>query len=47
MRVEIEKPIEGGFASAQCLLPDYSWSEVSGFNEEEIKQFQGIIESLL
>ena len=46
VRVEIEKPIEGGFASAQCILPEYSWSEIKGFNEEEINRFQEYIESL-
>ena len=23
VKVEIEKPIEGGFASAECILPTY------------------------
>lgn len=46
VRVEIEKPIVGGFASAECLLPEYEWSNIKGFNQEEIDQYQELIESL-
>ena len=46
VRVEIEKPIEGGFASAQCLLPEYVWSEIKGFTSEEIQNYQDLIETL-
>lgn len=46
VRVEIEKPIEGGFASAQCLLPEYIWSDINGFTNEEIQRYQELIETL-
>jgi len=46
VRVEIERPREGGFDSAVMLLPEYTWSEVQGFSPEEIENYQEIIESL-
>ena len=46
VRVEIEKPIAGGFASAECILPEYQWKNVSGFNEEDIAKYQELIESM-
>ena len=36
VRVEIEKPVEGGFQSAECILPEYKW----------IQRLQDLIESL-
>lgn len=46
VRVEIEKPVEGGFHSAQCILPEYIWNNIDGFSDEEIKHFQKLLESL-
>ena len=46
VRVEIEKPVPGGFKAAQCLLPGYEWSEINGFTDTEIQQYQEVIESL-
>ena len=43
IRVYIERPVEGGFIDATCVLPDYSWQN-NGFSEEEIKEFQDILE---
>jgi len=34
VKVYVEKPIEGGFKSAYCVLPNYQWSEVDGFTEQ-------------
>ena len=45
VKVYFEKPIEGGFKSAVCYLPDYSWQEVAGFNKEEIDRYQEILET--
>jgi len=45
VKVYIEKPIEGGFKSAFCYLPEYKWDEVEGFDAEEIAKLQEIIES--
>ncbi len=46
VKVCIEKPVYGGFHSAVCYLPDYSWENIQGFSEEEINNFQTFLESL-
>lgn len=46
VKVCIEKPVYGGFHSAICYLPDYSWENIQGFSEEEINNFQTFLESL-
>lgn len=46
VRVYIEKPIDGGFQSAYCYLPEYRWEEINGFAQMEIEQYQKIIESM-
>jgi hypothetical protein len=46
VRVYIEKPVDGGFFSAECMLPGYEWKNVSGFSETEILYFQELIESV-
>ena len=43
VRVEIEKPVEGGFHSAECVLPEYTWQNVQGFSENDIDELQDII----
>jgi len=45
VKVYIEKPIEGGFKSATCYLPDYEWDEIIGFTNDEIFKYHKIIES--
>ena len=45
VKVYIEQPVYEGFKSAYCRLPSYAWSEVDGFSETEIEQFQEILES--
>lgn len=45
VKVYIEKPVEGGFLSAECYLPEYQWKNIDGFSEEEIKKFQEFLES--
>ena len=45
VKVYIEKPIEGGFKSAICYLPEYKWDEITGFTDDEIKKYQKILES--
>lgn len=45
VKVYIEKPIYGGFATATCYLPDYLWVDVSGFTEEEMNHLKDIVES--
>lgn len=46
VKVCIEKPVYGGFYSATCYLPDYTWENINGFSEEEINNFQELLESL-
>ena len=45
VKVYVEKPIEGGFNSAVCYLPEYEWVEIDGFTRDEINKFQEILES--
>ena len=45
VKVYIEKPVNGGFYSAVCYLPSYEWSEVDGFNDNDLSVFQEILES--
>lgn len=37
VKVYIEKPIEGGFKSTTCYLPEYKWVEIIDFNDDDIK----------
>ncbi len=46
VKVCIEKPVDYGFKSATCLLPDYRWEKVEGFSKEEIDALQELIQSL-
>jgi len=45
VKVYLEQPIEGGFKSAICYLPDYKWAIVEGFTPDEIGKYQEILES--
>jgi len=45
VKVYIEKPVEGGFHSAECYLPQYEWKNIEGFSKEEVKRYQDILES--
>ena len=47
VRVEIEKPVEGGFCSAECILPEYKWQKVQGFSESDIAKLQDMMASLV
>ena len=46
VEVRIEKPVDYGFKSATCWLPDYRWVNVEGFEQQEIDQLQEMIQSL-
>ena len=46
VKVCIEKPVDWGFKSAVCWLPDYQWEKVEGFSPEEIDGLQALIQSL-
>lgn len=46
VKVYIEKPDEKVcFKHATCWLPDYTWEDIYGFSQNDIKKFQEIIES--
>ena len=32
VKVVIEQPVTGGFHSAVCWLPDYTWEKIEGFS---------------
>ena len=46
VKVYFEKPIDGGFQSAACYLPDFRWEAISGFDESDIQRFRALLESL-
>ena len=33
VEVRIEKPVQGGFYSATCWLPEYRWENIQGFSQ--------------
>ena len=39
VEVHFEKPVESGFCSARCTLPDNTWQFNEGFSEKEIAFF--------
>ena len=46
VKVYIEKPNEKDcFHCASCYLPKYEWKDVFGFDENEIKKYQTIIDN--
>lgn len=46
VKVVLEKPVVGGFHSAVCWLPDYRWEDVQGFDQDEIRSYQALIQSV-
>lgn len=45
VKVYIETPDEvGGFHNATCYLPKYEWENIVGFTDNEISEFQKLIE---
>lgn len=43
VRVAVERPVDMGFDSAQCLLPAYAWSGVEGFSAEELARLDAFV----
>lgn len=41
--VAIERPHDRGFDSARCLLPAYRWSDIGGFTEKELEDFDRLL----
>lgn len=46
VKVYFEKPVLGGFHSAECYLPSYDWKNIEGFTKEEINNLQEYLESV-
>lgn len=46
VKVCIEKPVDYGFKSATCWLPEYRWEKIEGYTEKEIAGLQELIQSL-
>ena len=46
VKVCIEKPVDYGFKSATCWLPDYRWENIEGYTQEEIAGLQEFVQSL-
>jgi hypothetical protein len=40
VEVHFERPIQGGFDMARCLLPTYEWIIRDGYSDEEIAMFE-------
>ncbi len=46
VKVYIEKADEkDGFHHATCYLPDYEWTDIFGFSENEMKKYREIVQS--
>ena len=45
VKVYVEKPVDGGFHSASCMLPGYEWSDVNGLTEQEVSRCEEVIRS--
>ena len=46
VKVYFEKPVYGGFHSAECYLPSYQWKNIDGFTSKEIKYFHEFLQSV-
>jgi len=46
VKVVIEQPVDYGFKSAVCWLPDYRWEKIEGYTSEEIQKLQELIQSM-
>ena len=39
VRIGIKRPRDWGFDSARCIMPAYQWSDIDGFSDQEIEEF--------
>lgn len=39
VQVYIETPVYGGFHHATCILPSYQWTEVTGYSDQEMQDW--------
>ena len=40
VRIAVERPRDGGFDTAHCLMPAYRWSDVDGFSDHELTELE-------
>lgn len=45
VQVHFERPKDGGFDSARCVLPAYTWTARDGFSDNEIEFFEQLLHS--
>ena len=45
VKVYFEKPVEGGFHSATCYLPDYRCEGIDGFSESDIRSLEVVLKN--
>lgn len=45
VKVYIEKAVYNGFHNATCYLPDYTWKNIVGFSEVEMKYYKEFVEN--
>ena len=44
VKVYIETPdLKDGFHNATCYLPDYTWSNINGYSDEEMTYFKQLV----
>ncbi len=46
VKVYFEQPVYGGFHSAECYLPSYTWKNIDGFSEDEIFKYEDFLKSV-
>lgn len=45
VQIAVERPVDGGFDAALCLLPSYRWSQVEGFSREDIDEITELLKN--
>lgn len=45
VKVYIEKAVYGGFHNATCYLPEYTWEDIEGFSDEEMRYYKKYVEN--
>lgn len=44
VQIAVERPVDGGFDAACCLLPSYRWTSVEGFTQKEIDDLSDLLQ---
>ncbi len=43
VEVVAERPVESGFDSAHCVLPAYTWTDVEGFSDADMRRLNTFV----